>query len=1554
MKKDLIITRVVAAVLAFAMFATQLSETMPVFYVCAEGEAETEYSIEHKVNSSWDGGCNAEFILKNLSNTGTKDWSISFSTTDVITDIWGGTITECREVSDENTTTGLEHYYRYTVKAESYTASIPSGAQVNIGYTALGDIHDIWDTEAELVSDDTEAGSGSNGEGDTTPIGGTYIGEGYTIDVIVADTWEGAYNVKLQIRNTSGEKIHNWGLIMKTTDRISGLYNAVELSDNDGLRLIKNAGYDQDIPAGGSVEIGYTAFYNGKADVPKEFALSQVKKEADMAECAVSLFITDEWEEGGMAQIIIENTSDSPIEDWSLEFDSTMDIANLWGGVIEKHEAGHYCIGNVDYAQNIAVGESWAITIVFNGKAADIQNIKVSQIVVVDGNLPDMPTPSPDKEEDIDLETDTDEDGIPDAYEEMIGTDSADSDTDKDGLDDYTEVFVLRSDPLVYDSIMSGISDGDADSDNDGLSNITELRLDLNLTFRDTDCDGLDDGDEINLYGTDPGNEDTDGDGLKDGEEVRLGLDPLRSCTYGVDDSRYRIKQTIDKESEAFIRINKEDNPYRFSMDIIAAGFVEDNIDVCEPMEAAVIQNDAMIGMPVHMYYDRAESIESVTLRFEINDEYVIDKSTRYPDISELKGVHRYNVFHYFEDRNMLLPVETFFDEENNTVYAKTDELGTYCLMDMEKVFDRLNSLSERETEKDDISGISIPEISQQAETAETQMTALEFAKEMSEVAAAKPDGVSDIPITKALPEGDGRKLVNLYFILFHAGESDWIYNKERNMIPDVLERLQNNNKDYKFRALVIDPDNSWVMYNFGGGIPWYDDPEELRNMLEQTDRYEKYNGYIDYDEAGSALHSLLKKQIKENPDSLNFAYNCTSTHMWCSRHISRPYSIYEDFAGKVVYSDIGKYIFQYEDYDEASEYPTFVEKTGGKRWICEGDMVSKVYEHIVGILSEISEGGSDGNEPIPTPSDGGEDLPEPEAPKEKELVNLVFALQTSGSDENLFNEQVRMIPELLEKLQNEHKEYQYRVSVLASSGEGDSDILLNIDDTMWFNDVQILRNSLSSLTYKETKEIITLAEMFNMLSWLMEGVSENRNYVFLLHSGDIEKNLEMANPNEICTNYLGKINYSELGNKTNYWEGEDPTRKTGGKSWIYYDGMNMVNMLYVHITRGYQQNIQPRKAYPAITLTGWNIIELDTELDASNGTDTDGDGLTDWDEVDTALLSYEDGEYKLPSLNDCINSVDKPYVKEGLYRFNSSVFKIAGNHYQITEIYRKTFVLPIRSNPSNVDSDGDGINDNCDKQPLLPNTVIVNLQNIYDMDYLNIDGKDGGDQGWWGHYDEDKELFYTSRDYRMGHCGCGVIAMTDLELYLTQQNSGYHAANHIISYNVSDGCIGKDDYMEYANYNIDNVYCLGPNLRDNIVGVNPGYMRLGIEMFLCENKSRYKSAAWAPSYTKYGIISRIETMVSKGLPVVFSYHAPDDPLFMYDTIDAAKAMIDKSNKNSCDDHYMTILGFIRYTKDNGENGYILKIISWGDIYYINYDQYSEKLGLFTNILEII
>ena len=87
---------------------------------------------------------------------------------------------------------------------------------------------------------------------------------------------------------------------------------------------------------------------------------------------------------------------------------------------------------------------------------------------------------------------DSDGDGLPDIYENMIGTDLNNPDTDGDGLTDYQEVYITGTDPTKYDSVTDGVSDADADPDEDGLTNAQEIEL-----------------------GTDPQNDDTDGDGLK-------------------------------------------------------------------------------------------------------------------------------------------------------------------------------------------------------------------------------------------------------------------------------------------------------------------------------------------------------------------------------------------------------------------------------------------------------------------------------------------------------------------------------------------------------------------------------------------------------------------------------------------------------------------------------------------------------------------------------------------------------------------------------------------------------------------------------------------------------------------------------------------------------------------------------------------------------------------------------------------------------------------------------------------------------------------------------
>ena len=93
------VTRRITMALSAIMLSEQLAGTGAVLYSHAEDEIKTEYKIEHSVNSSWDGGCNANIILTNLADRDTQDWSITFCTEDKIESIWGGTITECLEIN---------------------------------------------------------------------------------------------------------------------------------------------------------------------------------------------------------------------------------------------------------------------------------------------------------------------------------------------------------------------------------------------------------------------------------------------------------------------------------------------------------------------------------------------------------------------------------------------------------------------------------------------------------------------------------------------------------------------------------------------------------------------------------------------------------------------------------------------------------------------------------------------------------------------------------------------------------------------------------------------------------------------------------------------------------------------------------------------------------------------------------------------------------------------------------------------------------------------------------------------------------------------------------------------------------------------------------------------------------------------------------------------------------------------------------------------------------------------------------------------------------------
>lgn len=103
------------------------------------------------------------------------------------------------------------------------------------------------------------------------------------------------------------------------------------------------------------------------------------------------------------------------------------------------------------------------------------------------------------------------------------------------------------ADTTVSDTAMATASDLDADNYADDL----EWDLGLDPNNADTDADGVADGDEISIYGTEPTIYDTDGDGVADGEELfGIETDPLVRDDFSGETSEAVAQETQVVSSE--------------------------------------------------------------------------------------------------------------------------------------------------------------------------------------------------------------------------------------------------------------------------------------------------------------------------------------------------------------------------------------------------------------------------------------------------------------------------------------------------------------------------------------------------------------------------------------------------------------------------------------------------------------------------------------------------------------------------------------------------------------------------------------------------------------------------------------------------------------------------------------------------------------------------------------------------------------------------------------------------------------------------------------------
>lgn len=379
---------------------------------------------------------------------------------------------------------------------------------------------------------------------------------------------------------------------------------------------------------------------------------------------------------------------------------------------------------------------------------------------------------------------------------------------------------------------------------------------------------------------------------------------------------------------------------------------------------------------------------------------------------------------------------------------------------------------------------------------------------------------------------------------------------------------------------------------------------------------------------------------------------------------------------------------------------------------------------------------------------------------------------------------------------------------------------------------------------------------------------------------------------------------------------------------------------------------------------TMFSSVRGDT-IEQIDPTDTDGDGL--YDIYEKAGMKLSNGTVIKTNLRKADTDEDglSDYQETGIiYNIDN---RYIGNGQSTTVSYFR-----MRSNPTIKDTDRDGITDDVDANPWKSNMVVeAELDNKYTASsYLKIRGGngtiyDGGDQNWWQDKittseTEDYLAFQDDKYYRLKKYGCGVIAMSDAELYMTFQNSSYNASYGTIKAD-SIGACGMPAYRDYVELMYDNKYTIDSSWLDYQTGLNPLLMASGFSSFLKENGNEHNFVIWAAgaslrkSVQKKAVLNKIEEMLENNIPVVFSYYSSDkeEGINMY--LDWWDVYNDGAKYDQFPhSHYMTITGLMKVLdQDTMEYKTVLKVVSWGEVYYIDYDEYADKLSYFSNILVV-
>lgn len=525
---------------------------------------------------------------------------------------------------------------------------------------------DMWEEAACEETEETESADvqiitaetlkiGDSGEGtmetetETVEIQpDIYEADGYRVSFTLTDSWAGGYKANVEIENTGDFAIRNWYMGFYSENAFNDVWDAEVESYDEGLYIIKNAEWNKDIAPGQVVSFGISCDENFTG-FPEAYEILGTCTQVTDTDYNVEYQLSDSWDGGFNANLLITNLSDVPVDDWSLSFYFDRSIRNVWNAKVTDSADGYYVIESEGNNGSIAPGQTVSVSFEgVGGTDADVPyNCTLSSYRLYE------------EETVVDEYADTDGDGVFDYIETYFGMDLNNADTDDDGLSDHLELVVLALSPVLADTDGNGVNDGEEDTDKDGMSNLQELELGMDSAKGDTDSDGLTDYEEYAVYHTDFLQYDTDEDGASDGVEMQLGTDP-----------------TVRDESFRLSMENEDEDALKVTIDTVVAGEQVESLNVRKVEDDILFSEDTpgYIGNSYALEVDG--KIESGTISFEFEPE-MISGTKAQPTIYGL-----------YEDGAVTALKELDTIVRGNMAVAEMGEFSRYILLD-KKAYDK-------------------------------------------------------------------------------------------------------------------------------------------------------------------------------------------------------------------------------------------------------------------------------------------------------------------------------------------------------------------------------------------------------------------------------------------------------------------------------------------------------------------------------------------------------------------------------------------------------------------------------------------------------------------------------------------------------------------------------------------------------------------------------------------------------------------------------------------------------------------------------------------------